>query len=177
MRIAGVLVAIALALALQTVLARFVIGRGFTLDLVLVVVVSTALTWGPAAGLLAGTLGGLAQDALSGGIIGVGGMAKTLVGFLVGLAGSQFIVTTAFPRFCVFFGATAVHAGCFIGLYSLLESRQFGSPWMIVLTQAVGNGIIGLLLFRIVEGLPGTMERRRSGSGSLRKRWVSDWGK
>jgi rod shape-determining protein MreD len=173
-RIAGVLLAIALALALQTLLARFVIGRGFTLDLVLVVVVTTALTWGPAAGLLTGMVGGLAQDALSGGIIGVGGVAKTLVGFLIGIAGSQFIVTNAFPRFCAFFGATVLHAGCFIGLYSLVESRQFGSPWMIILTQALGNGIIGLLLFRLAEGLPGAVERGRSGRGSLRKRWVSD---
>ena len=38
----------------------------------------------PVAGMLAGTLGGLLQDMLSGGIVGVGGLAKTLVGFAAG---------------------------------------------------------------------------------------------
>ena len=35
----------------------------------------------PVTGMLAGTVGGLAQDALAGGIVGIGGMSKTIVGF------------------------------------------------------------------------------------------------
>ena len=34
--------------------------------------------------MLAGTLGGLLQDVLAGGIVGVGGLVKTLVGFADG---------------------------------------------------------------------------------------------
>ena len=48
---------------------------------VLVVVVYVALTNGPVAGLLTGTIAGLLQDALATGIIGIGGLAKTLAGF------------------------------------------------------------------------------------------------
>ena len=47
MKAAGVLIAIALALALQTTLARFVVGGTAAIDLVLVVVVYVALTTGP----------------------------------------------------------------------------------------------------------------------------------
>ena len=35
------------------------------------------------------------QDALSSGVIGIGGLAKTVVGFLAGVIGQQFIVTAA----------------------------------------------------------------------------------
>ena len=56
MRAVGVVIAIALALALQTTLARFVIGGTTALDLVLVVVTYVALTSGPVTGMLAGSV-------------------------------------------------------------------------------------------------------------------------
>ena len=59
MKTARVLAAIAVALALQTTLARFAIGGDTVVDLVLVVVVYAALAGGPITGLLAGTAGGL----------------------------------------------------------------------------------------------------------------------
>ena len=80
-------------------------------DLVLVVVVYVALTSGPVTGLLAGTLGGLLQDALSSGVIGIGGLAKTVVGFLAGIIGTQFIVAQPLPRFVVFFARDAPARG------------------------------------------------------------------
>ena len=173
MRIAGVLAAIVVALALQSALARFAVARGFGLDLVLVVVVFAGLAWGPVAGLLTGSVAGLAQDAISGGIVGVGGLAKTIVGFFVGAVGSQFIITQAAPRFFVFFGATVMHALCFLGLYAVIEARRFGWPWPVVLTQGTANGVLGLLVFKLVETLPGVLERRRSGRGSVGKRWTN----
>ena len=100
MKAARVCGAIALALALQTTMAGFVIGGGTRVDLVLVVVVYVALTSGSVTGLWTGTVGGIAQDALSGGIVGVGGLAKTIVGFLVGVIGSQFIVVPAAALLC-----------------------------------------------------------------------------
>jgi rod shape-determining protein MreD len=171
-KVLGVLTAIAAALALQSTLARFVVARGLALDLGLVVVVFTALTWGPVAGLLAGALAGIAQDALSGGIVGVGGLSKTVVGFVVGVAGTQFIVTHALPRFLMFFGATLLNAACFLGLYLALQQRQFSSPYVFVTAQALGNGLLGLLVFKLVETLPGAMERRRARRGSLGSRWI-----
>ena len=47
----------------------------------LIVVVYVGIKSGPVTGLLAGTVAGLIQDALSSGILGIGGLAKTLVGF------------------------------------------------------------------------------------------------
>ena len=162
MKAAGVLIAIALALALQTTLARFLVGGSAAVDLVLVAVVYVALTTGPVGGMFAGSVAGLIQDALSSGVIGVGGLAKSIVGFLVGAIGQQFIVTAALPRLVMFIGATMVHAAVFMGLYEALDLRAFPEPWKPVTTQALGNALVGIVAFAIIESLPGMMERRRS---------------
>jgi len=156
------LAAIAVALALQTTLAGLVIRGTAALDLVLIVVVYISLTSGPVAGVLVGTLAGLIQDSLSLGVLGIGGLAKTLVGFVAGMLGSHFIVAAPLPRFIVFVLATILHAAVFMGLYSLLDLRQFPTPYSAVLSQAVGNGFVGVVLAQVSELLPGLRERRRA---------------
>lgn len=163
MRAAGVLIAIALALALQTTLARLLVGGTAAIDLVLVAVVSVALTTGPVSGMLAGSVAGLIQDALSSGVLGIGGLAKSVIGFLAGAISQQFILTSALPRFLMFVGATVAHAALFMGLYVVLGLRMFPAPWKAVASQALGNAIVGMIAFAIIEALPGMIERRRAG--------------
>jgi rod shape-determining protein MreD len=164
----GIILGVIAALALQTTLARYVRGT-VAVDLVLVVVVYVALTSGPVAGLLTGTFAGLIQDALTTGVIGIGGLAKTLVGFLAGIIGTQFIVAQSLPRFFVFFCATLLHAAVFIGLYTLLDLRHFGAPYGAVTRQAAANAAVGVVAFQIVELLPGAVERRRAAKGRIRR--------
>lgn len=170
MRTAGVLIALAVALVLQSTLAGMTMAGGTLVNLVLVAVVYVALAFGPVTGLLAGTAGGLAQDALAGGVVGIGGLSKTLVGFLVGVLGAQFIVSQSLPRFVMFVGATFVHELCFQGLHALVETRGFAMDWSATLAQAAVNGTVGILAFQIVELGPGMMQRRRSRGTSLSRR-------
>ena len=170
MRALALVAALAAAVVLQTTLAGFLVPGAIAVDLVLVVVVYVALTSGPVAGLLAGTVGGLVQDALSSGILGMGGLTKTLVGFLVGRFGTQFIVTATVPRFLVCAAASAAHAGLFMGAYTLLGLRSFPNPLAAVAVQAVGNGVLGVVVFQLAEWLPRMLERRRSGRGMRVKR-------
>jgi rod shape-determining protein MreD len=156
----GIPVAVGLALALQTTLTGVFIP-GTVLDLVLVAVIYVALTNGPVAGMLTGSLAGIAQDALSGGIVGVGGLAKSTVGFLTGAVAQQFIMTSPVPRFLVFVAATALHAAIFMGVYAGLGLRSFASPWSAIASQAAGNAVAGMVAFTIVESVPGMVERRR----------------
>jgi rod shape-determining protein MreD len=158
---AGIILAVAVALALQTTLTRFLVRGTMAVDLVFVVVVYVALTSGPVTGMLTGTFAGLVQDALSTGVIGIGGLSKTVVGFLVGVVGTQFIVAQPLPRFVVFMGATILHAIIFMGLYVLLDLRHFDAPYASVAGQALGNAVAGVVAFQLVELLPGAVERRR----------------
>ena len=172
MKAAGIILAIALALALQTTLARFLVRGAVGVDLVLVVVVYVALTSGSVTGLLTGAVAGLMQDVVTrvpSSIIVIGGLAKTIVGFLAGIVGTQFIVAQPLPRFVVFFSATVVHALVFMGLYVLLDLRHFGTPVAAVSGQALGNAVVGVVAFQVVELLPGAMERRRAQKTRLRR--------
>lgn len=162
--------ALVAALALQTTLGAIVSGGQASVDLVLVLVVYVAIGAGPVAGLLFGSVAGLLQDALSGGIVGVGGLAKSLVGFAAGVAGTQFIVTGPLPRFVTFVGGTLLHAACFFGVYALVEPVGIGIPWTAAATQAVANGAAGLAAFHVVERLPGWVRRYRMRRTHLRMR-------
>ena len=169
MKAAGILLAIALAQALQTTIARYITGGTVGVDLVLVVVVYVALTSGSVAGLLTGTVAGLIQDSLSTGLIGIGGLAKTIVGFVAGIIGTQFIVSQPLPRFLVFFVATVAHQAITIGLGVVLGQRSFGTPYAAVAGEALGNAVVGVAAFQLAELLPGAVERRRMGKSRLRR--------
>jgi len=180
---AGIALSIAIALALQTTLARYLTPGANLIDLVFVAVVYIALTGGPVAGLIAGAIAGLAQDALAAtgvsviaigagvatarSIIGIGGLAKTVVGFLTGIIGTQFIVARPIPRAFVFFTATVGHAIIFLGLYAVLDPGYGGTPYGTIFSQAGVNALTGVLLFQIRESVPGFVDRRRSMGGRM----------
>lgn len=163
MRSAAALAAILIAIALQTTLGSLVFRGNTAIDIVLIVVVFVAIKSGPVTGLLAGTVAGLVQDALSSGILGIGGLAKTIVGFGSGVLGTQFIVTAPLPRFLLLLLATGLHAAIFMGLYTLLNLRQFPAPYSAIVAQALGNALVGVVAFTVIEWFPGFVDRRRAG--------------
>jgi rod shape-determining protein MreD len=169
MKAVRTIAAVVIALMLQSVLARMTGSCRLPVDLVLVAVVTTALLYGRVAGLLGGTLAGLAQDGLVGGVMGIGGMALSLAGFLAGYIGTQFIVTQTIPRFLLFAGATVVHGAVFMGLYQLLGLRQFDQPYLDLTVRALVNAVVGIVLFGLVETLPGLPERWRNRRERRRK--------
>ncbi len=169
MKTAGIILAIVLALALQTTIARFVVSGPIAVDLVLVVVVYVALSSGPVSGMITGTVAGLIQDSMSTGLIGIGGLAKSIVGFVAGLVGTQLNIAEPVARFVVFFAATVAHQAITIGLGAVLGLRPFGTPYAAVAGEALGNAVVGVAAFQLAELLPGAVERRRMGRGRLRR--------
>ncbi|HYT67045.1 MAG TPA: rod shape-determining protein MreD [Vicinamibacterales bacterium] len=170
MKSAAVILAIVAALALQTTLSGLLAGGAIAVNLVLVAVVYLALSYGAVTGLMTGMIGGLAQDALAGGIVGLGGMSKTLIGFLVGVLGAQFNLSTTLPRLVMFVAATFVHQIVFEGLHAMIGGRHFSPQWTATFLQALANGLIGVTAFLLVENGPGALQRRRMRRASLGKR-------
>ena len=156
-----VALAVAAALTLQSTLARFAGDAAGGVDLVLVVVVAAALLGGPVTGMLTGSGAGIVQDALTGGIVGIGGLAKATVGFVCGVVAQQFDVSAWLPRLVLLFAATLVHAALFVGAYALLDLRSFPSPVVAAGLEGLGNVAAGVALFGIAEGVPRLLERRR----------------
>jgi rod shape-determining protein MreD len=166
-RVLWALLATVVAVAAQTTIDRWFSNNA--IDLVLVVVVYNAISSGRVGGMLTGAFAGLVQDTLSGGVIGMAGLSKTVVGFAAGIVGTQFIVTHSASRFVVFFLATVVNAAIFMGLYELLGLRHFGTPVVAVAGQGLSNAVVGVLAFKGVEVLPGAVERRRMARSGLRR--------
>lgn len=162
-----------MALVVQSVVGYQVAGPRLPLDLGLVTVVAGAVFYGPTVGLLSGTVIGLAQDALSGGVLGVAGLAKTLVGFTAGVLATQFIVSSVLPRFVVFAAMTWLHSVCFLGVYAMIEGAGTSRPWRLLVVQSVLNGVVGVLATRLVERGPEAWRRRRQPvrSGGRFARW------
>jgi rod shape-determining protein MreD len=169
---AVLVIALGGGLALQATLSGLMIGGTIAVNLVLVAVVYLALAYGPVTGLIAGTIGGLAQDALAGGIVGIGGMTKTLIGFVVGVLGAQFNLSTTVPRLVMFVAATFVHEVMFEGLHAMVGGRPFGLRLSATLVQALVNGLVGVSAFLLVEHGPEALQRRRMRRGTFgRKRF------
>ena len=166
MKVAWVAFALAAALAVQTTLVQMVAGTGAPLDLVLMVVIVVAIVNGPRAGLWTGALGGLLQDALSGGVIGMGGLAKTVVGYLGGQFAAQFMVTRLWHKALVFVGGSLLHAALFVGGYSLLFDDRVVVTQRDLLMQAAANTVVGLVVAVGLQTIPDEVERQR-----LRGRW------
>ena len=162
MKTVAVLAALVAALLFQTTLAGMSFRGGTLVNFVLIAVIYLALALGALTGVLAGAAGGLVQDAIAGGVVGIGGLSKTLVGFFVGVVGSQFIVSQPTTRFVMFVCGTMVHELCFQSLYALVEGRSLQFAWTTMLTQAAVNGLVGILAFQIVEGAPGLKQRREA---------------
>lgn len=167
MKTIQIVVLLAVALLVQTT------GGGAPIDLVLIVVVLAALQRGPIVGLWTGTFAGLLQDGLSGGIIGVSGLTKTITGFIAGVVGSRFILGTIWHRLAVLMAASFMHAFCYLGVYTLIGSEGPAVPISVVAVQATVNGVVGVVAPLVIGAAPGMTDRFRRGRNPLsRRRWI-----
>jgi rod shape-determining protein MreD len=173
MKLAAVLLTIVGATFLQVAFARFTLSGGVVFDLVLVGVVFAALQWGPVAGILSGTVGGLLQDLLAGDVIGVGGLAKTLVGCAAGIIGTQFVIARSHARMIIVALATVLHRLLIIGLRGLIDQHWPVMPWGAILAETGLNAAAALLAFYAVQTLPTALARQRGSrrSSLSRRQW------
>jgi rod shape-determining protein MreD len=90
-------------------------------DLPLVVTVYFGLQRAPMLAMLTGTALGIGGDKVAGGILGVGGFAKTLIGYLVAMASVRFALENPLARLAIAALSSAANTVLFIGLYLMLE--------------------------------------------------------
>src|SRR5258705_12378974 len=90
------------------------------IDLALLITVYFSLQRAPISGMLVGVVGGIGQDAIGGGILGVQGFAKTLLGYLVAIARIRFSLENPLARLVAVAVATAAHTLLFACLHMVL---------------------------------------------------------
>jgi rod shape-determining protein MreD len=162
-KIASVMAVVLVSVLFQVALARYTVGGRFVFDFVLVGVVCAALQWGPVAGILAGTMGGLLQDVLAGEIVGIGGLAKTLVGCAAGIVGTQFVLARPSARMIVVAVATVVHRLTLLALHGLIEQHWPAVSWTAMLAETAINAGVALIVFQAAAALPARLARQRAG--------------
>ena len=172
MKNAHIALALGAALLAQTAFLRILGADAVPMDLALIVVVYTALARGPAAAIWTGAAAGLLQDVLSGALVGPSGLAKCLVGALVGLTNSRLVVNAVWSHFIVLATASLLHAACFAGVYALIDTGAPGASVPFFVGQAAVNGLVFVCGAGLVRAAPAAYRRLRSFSTPLvRRRW------
>ena len=141
------------ALVLQAWLPR-VLGRYAWFDLPLVVTVYFALgRRSPIQGTLMGAAMGLFEDALSHHAIGVNGIAKTVVGFLAASVGSASTSRTTPSAWSSTFCSPCFRAPSIVFVCRVLLGLELEWRWFTELFTAIGNSLIALVLFPLLDRL------------------------
>ena len=171
MRVRRLGLAILAALVAQTTIAWLLGSARANVDLPLVVVVLAALDGGPLTGFLTGAIAGCGQDWLSGGIVGVSGVSKSLVGLATGVVATYVYTTGILFQGLAIAVATVVHIWAFVALYALMPQAGPSGSWDVVLMQTLANAAVGLAVLAVVRYGPRPpdaeeMQRRTRQSGS-----------
>jgi rod shape-determining protein MreD len=139
------------ALVLQAWLPR-VVGRYVWFDLPLVITVYFALgRRSPIQGMLTGGALGIFQDALTHNVIGINGIAKTVVGFLAASVGVRIAVENHTIRMALNFFLSLVSSAIYLFIYRVLLGLTLEWNWYSVLITAAVNALIAVALFPLLD--------------------------
>jgi rod shape-determining protein MreD len=100
-----------------------------------------------------GSAMGLFEDALSNHAIGVNGIAKTIVGFLAASVGVRIDVENHTIRLILNFLLSLLSGAIYVFIYRILLGLDLEWRWFTELFKAVGNSIIALVLFPLLDRL------------------------
>jgi rod shape-determining protein MreD len=141
------------SLVLQAWLPR-VVGRYDWFDLPLVVTIYFALgRRNPIQGTVMGAAMGLFEDALSHHAIGINGIAKTAVGFLAGSVGIRIDVENHAIRVLLNFALSLLSSAIYLFVTRFLLGLTVDWSWLTELFRAVGNSVIALVMFPLLDRL------------------------
>ena len=141
------LIAIGLQSFVTLHFARFSI-----LDLPLLVTIYFGIvSRSPIAATLAGTLIGLAQDALTHRPIGVNGIAKAVIGYLAASLGVRIDTENHLTRLLLGFLFTLLHSAIFLLITRRLLALEVDWGWVHELIRGLANAVAGVGLFALLD--------------------------
>ncbi len=141
------------ALVAQTWLPR-VFGQYAYFDLPLVVTIYFALgRRSPIQGTLMGAALGLFEDALSHLAIGLNGIAKSIAGYLAASVGVRIDVENHTIRVALTFLLSLLSGAIYLFVSRFLLGLEFQWNWLGEIFKAIGNSVIVLLLFPLLDRL------------------------
>lgn len=140
---------------IQTTLLRFVEIRGIQPDLILIMVIFSGFSFPKGKSIVVGGLLGLAQDSLSGGIIGVNMLSKGFIGFCAANLKESIVMENLIAQFFLIAGATILEGLIFLFIESifhapLIHSGFWGEITLISLYNSLAAPVVFFLFKRFV---------------------------
>jgi rod shape-determining protein MreD len=146
------LVVIVAALVLQAMLPRAVGPSHVWFDFPLVVTIYFALgRRSPIHGMFIGCFVGIFEDALTHHAIGINGIAKTVAGYLAASVGIRIDVQNYLVRILLNFALTLFCNALYLFIYRGMLGMTLEWSWLSSLLQAVGNSLIALVFFPVLD--------------------------
>jgi rod shape-determining protein MreD len=141
-----------LALIVQAYIPKYFPGFAVYGDLPLLVTIFFAMARrSPIAGLFTGAVIGLAQDMLGHNLIGIYGIAKTVVGYGASSLGVKLDVENAGARLLVTVGFYLVHSAVYFTVGRALVNMTQHWSWWHGMLAALVNGVLGVILYFVLD--------------------------
>ena len=105
----------------------------------------------PVSGLLTGCFIGLVQDALTDKMIGLYGIAKTVVGYAASSLGVKIDVENPGSRLILTFVFYLLHRVVYLTVQSGLVQESVSGEWLHHLGAAFANGLLAIVLFAVLD--------------------------
>ena len=149
----AVTVLVPFGLILLQVLLPKIFPRLLILELPLIAVIFFAVARrNPISGAVTGALIGLMEDALSGGYIGVNGIAKAIIGYAASSIGLQVDVENIITRLLMAFGFSLLQSALIFGISRMLLGMPgYRLLWVHEVARAGLNTAIAIPVFLILD--------------------------
>ena len=143
-----ILLLLLLAGSFEILLSRILPRWRLHPDLALILVLYVSMYSRPAKGAFRGTCFGLLSDLLSGTLLGLNGLSKTVIGFLAGFLRLGAMAKGALGRLLLLGAAVSLDTALIIAILDLLgQPLQEGSVWILA-GRSVLTSVAGVFVFR-----------------------------
>ncbi len=123
------------------------------IDFPLIIVIYAALQRNSIRALIFGSISGIAVDALSGGLLGANGFAKTLVAYIVSEIARRVYMDNLLLRIPVIAGACLASQLVYYGLHRLFSQTPAGDPVLTIAYSVIGTTIAGTLIYLALQNM------------------------
>lgn len=152
MKVFWTAVAVLAALLLQSALSLVLPPAARMFDPFLLVLVYCGLSFGETHAMLTGAVAGWVQDVHFGGpVLGLSGLTRVVLGFLVGVAATRFQLTEPGPRGLVLLAAATFDALVMWGLASTFDVALVPPTVSGLALRAFVNAVLGMAIFALLE--------------------------
>jgi len=145
-------IAIIIAVVLQWTLRNIAEPLAY-IDFPLIIVVYAALQRNSIKAILFGTLAGIAVDALSGGLLGANGFAKTLIAYIVSEIARRVYMDNLLLRIPVIAGACLVNDLVYYGTHKLLGQEPAAQFMVVMAYSIIGTTIAGTVVYLLLDSI------------------------